>query len=82
MEISDQHNLSEQRGLARPFGIKVTLNGADPFANLLDEGWETFHWYATNDQRDSAIEDMRSRHRYSRRGDRPSLVYSKVDKSD
>ena len=82
MEISNQHNLSEQRGLPKPFGIKVTLSNADPFADLLDEGWETFHWYATTGQRDDAYEDMRSRHRYSRRGDRPSLVYSKLDKSD
>lgn len=81
MEISNEHNLAEQRGLPRPFGIKVTLNREDPFRNLVDEGWEKFHWYASAGQRDVAFEDMRSRHRYSRRGDRPSLVYEKVDKS-
>ncbi|MCZ6537407.1 MAG: hypothetical protein O7C03_04870 [Gammaproteobacteria bacterium] len=81
MEISNEHNLAEQRGLPRPFGIKVTLNREDPFRNLVDEGWEKFLWYASAEQRDAAFEDMRSTHRYSRRGDRPSLVYDKVDKS-
>ncbi len=81
MEISNEHNLAEQRGLPRPFGIKVTLNREDPFRNLVDDGWENFHWYATDEQRDAALEDLRGTHRYSRRGDRPSLVYEKVEKS-
>ena len=81
MEISDEHNLAEQRGLPKPFGIKVTPNREDPFRNLVDEGWEKFHWYATAEQRYAAFEDMPSTHRYSRLGDRHSLVYDKVAKS-
>ncbi len=81
MDISNEHNLSMPRGLPRPYGIRVTLNKEDPFRNLVDEDWENFHWYVSEEERDAAFEDMGSEHRYSRRGDRPSLIFEKVEKS-
>lgn len=81
MRISNEHNLNKPRGLEKPFGIRVTLNNEDPFRYLVDAGWEKLHWFASEHERDSTFEDMRSRHRYSREGDRPSLVYEKISKS-
>jgi hypothetical protein len=38
------------------------------------------HWYATAEERDAALAEMSRRHQYSRAGDKPSLVFSKVEK--
>ncbi len=79
MEICDAHNLSREPAAAKPFGIRVSLPRGESFARLLGADWERFHWYATADERDAALEDMASEHRYSRRGDRPTLRFEAVD---
>lgn len=81
MRISNEHNLASPRGLEKPYGIRVTLNNEDPFRNLIDAGWEKFHWFRSESERDSVFDDMRGEHRYSRKGDRPSLIFEKVSKS-
>lgn len=80
MQISSEHNLNAKPDPDRPWGIRVTLNDQDPFRNLIDPDWEAFHWFATESERDQVLEDMRSEHRYSRIGDKPSLVFERVSR--
>jgi hypothetical protein len=81
MGISQSHNLRrppiEQ---LRPYGIRVSLPSGDPFRKLLGPEWNRVHWYATAEERDAALAEMSRRHQYSRAGDKPSLVFSKVEK--
>jgi len=42
--------------------------------------WEKYHWYATERERDEALEHMRTRHGYYRIGDEVSLIFEKVGK--
>ena len=81
MEISSQHNLIDKpEDREKRFGVRVRLAKSDPFRYLLQDQWETFHWYANAAERDRAIRDMSKRHRFSRIGDRPSLRYEPVDR--
>lgn len=64
----------------KPFGIRVRTNATDPFRRLVDEDWETVHWYSTAEERDTAMKDMSGRHHYSRLGDKPTLSYERVER--
>lgn len=64
------------------FGIRVSLPDGDPFANLLDEGWNTTHWFDSRTERDLALSDMQREHEYSRAGDAPSLVFEAIERTD
>ena len=66
--------------LPRPFGIRVRLRPGDPFAKLLGVDWQNTHWYFTAAERDRHLADMARKHEYSRIGDRPALVFEKVEK--
>ncbi len=63
----------------RPFGVRVSLPPGDPFRKLLGPEWHRVHWYATPAERDAALAEMSRRHLYSRSGDRPALVFEKVE---
>ena len=78
MAIAHPHNLNETPPVSRPYGIKASLRGRDPFVRVGGAGWQKFHWYASERERDAAFDDMAGRHLYSRRGDEPSVVYEKV----
>ncbi len=80
MGISQPQNLRapavEQQ---RPYGIRVTLPPGDPFRKILGPEWSRIHWYPTARERDAALAEMSRRHQYSRAGDRPSLVFEKIE---
>jgi hypothetical protein len=57
----------------------VSLRRGDSFARLLGADWQNHHWYATEPERDRALEEMASEHLYSRRGDRPTLVFEPIE---
>ncbi len=61
------------------FGIRISLPDGDPFAHLIEENWHTSHWYATQKARDLALQDMRKEHEYSRRGDKPTLIFAAIE---
>jgi len=65
--------------LPRPYGIRVRLKPGDPFAKLLGTDWQKTHWFFTAAERDRMLEEMSQRHDYSRIGDRPALVFEKVE---
>ena len=79
MVISQPQNFTRQNSAALPFGVRVSLRPDDPFARLVGAEWQRVHWYATERDRDAALDDMSRRHRYSRVGDEPALVFSKVE---
>ncbi|HEV7164975.1 MAG TPA: hypothetical protein VGO35_06260 [Gammaproteobacteria bacterium] len=62
------------------FGIHCTLPPDDPMSapHLLGPDWEAYRWYDSEQERDLAIQDFSREHLYSRRGDRPSVIYTKV----
>ena len=81
MEICHSHNLLEPLDLPKPFGIRVRLRPGDTFMRLLGQSWQKEHWYRTREERDDALADMASEHLYSRRGDRPTLLFEPIDRA-
>ena len=79
MEVCHAHNLSHEPAATKPYGIRVSLPRGESFSRLLGVDWEQYHWYASAEERDAALEDMASEHPYSRRGDRPTLRFEAVD---
>ena len=80
MGYSNAHNLLEPPlTLPRPYGVRVSLRANDPFARLLGADWQRVHWFRTAAERDAAMAEMSRKHEYSRPGDRPALVYTKVE---
>ncbi len=76
-----EHNLRElDSGLPRPFGVRVALRSDDPFRKLLGNDWSRTHWFETLEERDEALLEMSREHEYSRPGDRPAMVFEKVEK--
>lgn len=80
MGIASAQNLTRTLPvLPRPYGIRVRLKPGDPFAKLLGSDWQRTHWFFTAAERDRVLADMSRRHEYSRIGDRPALVFEKVE---
>jgi hypothetical protein len=81
MGINQTHNLrAPPVEKLRPYGVRVSLPAGDPFRKLLGPEWNRVHWFATSQERDAALTEMSRRHEYSRSGDRPSLIFEKVEK--
>lgn len=68
--------------IRKRYGIRCTLPPDDPMSapHLLGPDWEAWRWYATEYERDQAYEELSREHLYSRRGDRPSVIYTKVSR--
>lgn len=79
MKICHAHNFNGEDPAEKPFGIRVSLPPSDTFSALIGRDWERMHWYASERERDRALADMSAEHLYSRRGDRPTLRFEKVD---
>lgn len=80
MDISQPQNLRAPAvETLRPYGIRVSLPPGDPFRKIVGPEWHRIHWYPTPRERDDALAEMSRRHPYSRGGDRPSLVFDKIE---
>jgi hypothetical protein len=79
MDLCHAHNLNRQPAAVKRFGIRISLRNGDSFTRLLGSDWQKDHWFATEQERDTALEDMASEHLYSRRGDRPALIFERVE---
>lgn len=64
------------------YGIRCTLPPDDPMSapHLLGPDWEAYRWYDSEQERDEAVEAFSREHLYSRRGDKPSVIYTKVSR--
>jgi hypothetical protein len=81
MDISNEHNLTAREHVkVQRFGIRLGVPPEDPFARLVGTDWHAHHWFATREERDAALQEMASRHRYSRRSDAPSIVLEPVER--
>ena len=81
MGVSNPHNLNQpSTSEPRPYGLRVSLRALDPFGKLCGADWQCSHWFRTTAERDAAMAEMSRKHEYSRPGDRPALVYTKVEK--
>jgi len=79
MSVCHAHNLRvAPDDTERPFGVRVSLRAEDPFRTLLGADWSRTHWFASVEERDAALLEMSRKHEFSRPGDRPALVYEKV----
>jgi len=63
------------------YGIRVSLPTEDPFAHLVGEDWVKTHWFSSLRERDRVLKDMAREHEYSRRGDKPALIYEAINRS-
>ena len=66
---------------AKPFGVCVAVRESDPFANLVGTDWSTTHWFQSEAERDRELRDMAREHEYSRRGDKPTLIFTTVNRT-
>lgn len=82
MKICHDHNLAQPLPETKTFGIRVSLAPGDSFAEVIDPAWERLHWFATRDERDSVLADMRAEHIYSRRGDQPTTLFEAIERED
>lgn len=80
MGISNPQNLLRPATQQpRPYGVRVSLPSNDPFRRLLGANWHRDHWYHSSRERDAALLEMSRKHEYSRPGDKPALVFEKVE---
>ena len=80
MEIVHPHNLTAPLDVPKRYGVRVSMRPTDTFARLLGPGWHREHWYATVSERDAALNDMAGEHLYSRRGDKPTLIFEAIER--
>jgi hypothetical protein len=81
MEICHPHNLNQPLDVPKPYGVRVRMRPTDTFAQLLGTDWHREHWFATRKERDVALKDMAGEHLYSRRGDKPPLVFEPIERN-
>ena len=79
MDICHPHNLNKPLDAPKPYGVRVSMRENDTFARLLGTAWHREHWYATREERDTALADMAGEHQYSRRGDKPTLKFEPIE---
>ena len=80
MNVCHPHNLRAPLPDERPYGIRVRMRRSYPLRNLLGDGWQKEHWFATAAERDRALAEMSGRYVYFRPGDAPSLEYEKIQR--
>lgn len=80
MKYYHPHNLvqPEKAGIEKKYGIRVTLPAGDTFQRLLGDNWERVRWYATEQERDRAFDEVAKRHGYYRKTDTPTQMLQKV----
>jgi hypothetical protein len=78
--VCQAHNLRRPTSVApKAYGVRVSLRPGDPFRKLMGGEWHRTHWFATAAERDAALADMSRKHEYSRVGDKPAMVWEKVE---
>jgi len=80
MSIYAPQNLRRPMGAGpKPYGVRVSLRPGDPFRRIMGAEWHRVHWFSTPAERDAALADMSRKHEYSRVGDKPALLFEKVE---
>ena len=78
--ICQSHNLRRPINQGtKPYGVRVSLRPGDPFRKIMGAEWHRSHWYASAAERDAALAEMSRKHEYSRIGDKPALLFEKIE---
>jgi len=78
--VCHPHNLRRPMSNApKAYGVRVSLRAGDPFRRIMGGEWHRTHWFATSVERDAVLAEMSRKHEYSRAGDKPALVFEKVE---
>ena len=82
MAYVHKHNLVQPELAEREkhYGVRFTLPPGDTFTRLLGQNWEKTHWYATEEERDRAFEQLSTRHGYYRKTDNPTQILEKISR--
>ena len=81
MDICHSHNRrAGLRAGPRTFGLRLSLPDGDTMSGVLGEGWHTFEWFRSEEERARRITELTSQFAYYRKGDRPTYVIEKVDR--
>ncbi len=80
VDYCHQHNLVDPGAASaeRSYGIRVTLPENDTLRKVLGDDWEQLHWFSSEIERDSAYDNMATRHGYYRDTDSPTQVLEKI----
>jgi len=80
MDYCHQHNLVDPStaNAERRYGIRVTLPANDTMRKVLGDDYERLHWYSSESERDSAFDNMATRHGYYRDTDSPTQILEKI----
>lgn len=79
-EVCQPHNLRRPVGQGpKPYGVRISLRPGDPFRKIMGGEWHRVHWYASATERDAELLEMSRKHEYSRAGDKPALLFEKVE---
>ncbi|MBT8100190.1 MAG: hypothetical protein KJO82_10585 [Gammaproteobacteria bacterium] len=80
MNFCHKHNLVDpaRAEAERKYGIRVSLPPNDTLRNVLGDDWERLHWFATEEERDTAFREMATRHGYYRNTDSPTQILEKL----
>lgn len=64
------------------YGIRVEMPANDPLsaAHLLGKEWASERWFATESERDRAMQGMQQQPPWYRKGDSPSVNVSKIER--
>lgn len=82
MDICHPHN----RRSAKPagpanYGIRLSLPPGDPMRGLLGDDWAEFQWFDSEEAREAKLSQLKEQFVYYRRGDRPTFVLERVQRS-
>ena len=78
--VCHPHNLRRpMSNTPKAYGVRVSLRPGDPFRRIIGGEWHRTHWFATSAERDAVLAEMSRKHEYSRLGDKPALVFDKVE---
>jgi hypothetical protein len=81
MDICHSHNRrAGLRAGPKTFGLRLSLPEGDTMSSVLGDGWHTFEWFRSDEERARRIAELTAQFTYYRKGDRPTYVIEKVDR--
>ena len=83
MEICHEHNRRAGSVSAPgPFGLRLSLPEGDPMRRVLGDDWHQVQWFESERARDAKLAELTGRFAYYRKGDRPTFVIERVERSE
>ncbi len=81
MRICHSHNLNTgQHDGERNYGLRLSLPAGDTFASVLGADWSAERWFGSDGERETALVEITSKHRFSRSGDQPTYIVERIER--